>query len=102
MRMFPSLGFENTFALLIHRADAQRLGLRSISKAVVPERQWRKAFGCEFLNRPAGYPGLSQRYGLRFAAPPTAMDRGLTYRALVDSRVDLIAGNSTNGLITAL
>ena len=102
LRMFPSLGFENTFALLIRRADGQRLGLRSISQAVEPARRWRAAFGYEFLNRSDGYPGLSRRYGLRFAAPPTAMDLGLTYRALADGEVDLIAGDSTNGLIPAL
>ncbi len=49
-----------------------------------------------------GFPGLSRRYGLRFAAPPSAMDLGLTYRALADGQVDLIAGDSTNGLIPAL
>jgi osmoprotectant transport system permease protein len=102
LRMFPSLGFENTFAILIRQADGQRLGLRTISDAVKPARQWRAAFGYEFLNREDGFPGLAERYGLRFAAPPSAMDLGLTYRALADGRVDLIAGDSTNGLISAL
>ncbi len=102
LRMFPSLGFENTFAILIRQADGQRLGLRTISDAVQPARQWRAAFGYEFLNRADGFPGLAERYGLRFAAPPSAMDLGLTYRALADGRVDLIAGDSTNGLISAL
>ena len=102
LRMFPSLGFENTFAILIRQADGQRLGLRTISDAVQPARQWRAAFGYEFLNRADGFPGLAERYGLRFAAPPSAMDLGLTYRALADGQVDLIAGDSTNGLIAAL
>ena len=102
LRMFPSLGFENTFAILIRRAQGQQLGLRTISQAVLPARRWRAAFGYEFLNRGDGYPGLASRYGLRFAAPPTAMDLGLTYRALADGRVDLIAGDSTSGLIPAL
>jgi osmoprotectant transport system permease protein len=102
LRMFPSLGFENSFAILIRQADGQRLGLRTISDAVQPARQWRAAFGYEFLNRADGFPGLADRYGLRFAAPPSAMDLGLTYRALADGRVDLIAGDSTNGLISAL
>ena len=102
LRMFPSLGFENTFAILIRRAQGQQLGLRTISQAVQPARGWRAGFGYEFLNRGDGYPGLASRYGLRFAAPPTAMDLGLTYRALADGRVDLIAGDSTSGLIPAL
>ena len=102
LRMFPSLGFENTFAILIRQAEGQQLGLRTISQAVQPARGWRAAFGYEFLNRGDGYPGLASRYGLRFAAPPTAMDLGLTYRALADGRVDLIAGDSTSGLIPSL
>jgi osmoprotectant transport system permease protein len=102
LRMFTSLGFENSFAILIRQADGQRLGLRTISDAVKPARQWRAAFGYEFLNRADGFPGLAERYGLRFAAPPSAMDLGLTYRVLADGRVDLIAGDSTNGLISAL
>jgi osmoprotectant transport system permease protein len=102
LRLFPSLGFENTFAILIRGADGQRLGLRKISDAVAPARQWTAAFGYEFLNRADGFSGLAQRYGLRFAKPPSAMDLGLTYRALADGRVDLIAGDSTNGLIAVL
>ena len=102
LRMFPSLGFENTFAILIRQADGQRLGLRTLSQAVGPARGWRAAFGYEFLNRPDGYQGLAERYGLQFAKPPTAMDLGLTYRALADGQADLIAGDSTNGLIAAL
>jgi osmoprotectant transport system permease protein len=102
LRLFPSLGFENTFAILIRRADGQRLGLRTISDAVAPARQWTAAFGYEFLNRADGFPGLAQRYGLRFSKPPSAMDLGLTYRALADGRADLIAGDSTNGLIAVL
>ncbi|MCP9803733.1 ABC transporter permease subunit [Cyanobium sp. T1G-Tous] len=102
LRMFPSLGFENTFAILIRQAEGQQRGLRTISQAVQPARRWRAAFGYEFLNRGDGYPGLASRYGLRFAAPPTAMDLGLTYRALADGRVDLIAGDSTSGLIPSL
>jgi osmoprotectant transport system permease protein len=102
LRLFPSLGFENTFAILIRRADGQRLGLSTISDAVAPARQWTAAFGYEFLNRADGFPGLAQRYGLRFSKPPSAMDLGLTYRALADGRADLIAGDSTNGLIAVL
>jgi len=102
LRLFPSLGFENTFAMLIRRSEGERLGLRSLSQAVPAARHWRAAFGYEFLNRPDGWPGLARRYDLRLAAPPGAMDLGLTYRALAEGKVDLIAGDSTNGLIPAL
>ena len=102
LTMFPSLGFENSFAILVREADARRLDLHTISEAAAHTPGWQAGFGHEFLNRADGYPGLALRYGLRFAAPPEAMDLGLTYRALAEGKVDLIAGDSTNGLIPAL
>ncbi len=102
LRVFPSLGFENSFAILVRQGDAQRLGLRTISDATAHTPDWHAGFGYEFLNRADGYAGLAQRYGLRFAAPPRSMDLGLTYRALAAGQVDLIAGDTTNGLIPTL
>jgi osmoprotectant transport system permease protein len=102
LAVFPSLGFENSFAILVRRAEAERLGIRTISDAAPHTPLWRAGFGHEFLNRADGYSGLARRYGLRFALPPLAMDLGLTYRALAEGRVDLIAGDTTNGLIPAL
>ncbi|KEF41466.1 MAG: hypothetical protein ER33_11095, partial [Cyanobium sp. CACIAM 14] len=102
LSVFPSLGFENSFAILVRRADARRLGIATLSEAAPHTPGWRAGFGYEFLSRPDGYPGLARRYGLRFVQPPQAMDLGLTYRALAEGRVDLIAGDSTNGLIPAL
>src|SRR5262249_11294739 len=49
-----------------------------------------------------GYAGFARVYGLTFAAPPREMDLSLTYRALASKQVDLIAGNSTDGLIEKL
>ncbi len=96
------LGFENTFAMVVRGSDARQHHLRTVSDIVPLAPQWRAGFGYEFLERPDGYAGWSQRYGLRFAAPPNVMDLGLIYRALVEKRVDVVAGNSTDGLIAAL
>jgi glycine betaine/choline ABC-type transport system substrate-binding protein len=95
-------GFDNTFAILVRRADAERYGLRAISDLARVAPRWRAGFGYEFLDRADGFPGLARTYGLRFAAPPAGMDLGLTYRALAEGKVDVIAGNSTDGLIAAL
>jgi osmoprotectant transport system substrate-binding protein len=99
--VMPSLGFNNTFALVIRGQDARRLHLKTISDAVPYTPQWRAGFGYEFMERPDGYPGLSRAYGLRFAGQPKILDLGLLYRALLDKEVDLVAGNSTDGLIAA-
>jgi osmoprotectant transport system substrate-binding protein len=58
--------------------------------------------GYEFLERPDGYKGLVAAYGLRFKGAPRVMDLGLLYRALQEKQVDIVAGNSTDGLIAAL
>jgi len=99
--VLPSLGFNNTFALVIRGEDARRLNLKTISDAIPYARNWRAGFGYEFMERPDGYPGLEKVYGLRFAGPPKILDLGLLYRALLDKEVDLVAGNSTDGLIAA-
>ena len=98
----PPLGFENTFAMIVRRADAQRLSLRRISDLTRVAATFRPGFGYEFVSRPDGWNGLQQAYGLRFAEAPRTMDLGLTYRALASNQVDLIAGNSTDGLIDTL
>ena len=98
----PPLGFNDTFAIEIRGEDARRLGLKTISQAARYTPQWRAGFGYEFMERPDGYQGLAATYGLRFAAPPRIMDLGLLTRALKDKQVDLIAGNTTDGLIPAL
>jgi len=96
------LGFENTFAIVVRGADAERSHLRTVSDLVPEAPRMRAGFGYEFLERPDGFRGWSERYGLHFAAAPSVMDLGLIYRALVDKKVDVVAGNSTDGLIDAL
>jgi glycine betaine/choline ABC-type transport system substrate-binding protein len=98
----PPLGFNDTFAIEIRGDDARRLNLKTISQAAAFTPQWRAGFGYEFMERPDGYKGLAATYGLRFAAPPRIMDLGLLTRALKDKQLDLIAGNTTDGLIPAL
>jgi len=95
-------GFDNTFAIAVRHRDATRYGLARISDLAQLAPRWHAGFGYEFLERADGFPGLARAYGLRFAAPPTAMDLGLTYRALAEGKVDVIAGNSTDGQIRAL
>jgi osmoprotectant transport system substrate-binding protein len=96
------LGFENTFAMVIRGDDAQNLHLRTISDIIPIAPKWRVGVGYEFLERPDGFPGWSRRYTLNFAGTPKVMDLGLIYRALVDHQVDIVAGNSTDGLIDSL
>lgn len=98
----PSLGFENTFALVMRGAQARELSITRISDLARSGANLRPGFGYEFLERADGFPGLAAAYGLRFAARPAEMDLGLLYQALAQGRVDVVAGNSTDGLIAAM
>ena len=98
----PPLGFENTFALVMRGEDARRLGIRRISDLAAHAATIRPGFGYEFLEREDGFPGLVKTYGLAFRERPAQMDLGLLYPALESRKVDLVAGNSTDGLIDAI
>lgn len=92
------LGFNNTFAILVRADDAKKLRLETVTDAAKISAQWRAGFGQDFMSRADGYPGFAQTYGFHFQEI-REMDLSLTYRALAEKQVDLIAGNSTDGLI---
>ncbi|MCC5612076.1 ABC transporter substrate-binding protein [Nostoc sp. CHAB 5834] len=102
LEVMPSLGFENTFAMIIRGDDAKRYNIQTLTQATQYTPQWRGGFGYEFLEREDGFPGLAKTYDLRFAKPPQIMDLGLIYRALIQKQVDMVAGNSTDGQISRL
>ncbi len=97
-----TLGFNNTFAILVRSRDAAALGLRTIGDLRSVAGRWTPGFGYEFLQRDDGYPGLVRTYGLTFGSPPRSMDLSLIYKALADGQVDVIAGDATSALIEAL
>ena len=101
LEVFPSLGFNNTFAIVVRGEDARRLHLKTISDAVPFAHDWRAGFGYEFMERPDGFAGLARTYGLAFRETPRILDLGLLYRALLEKQVDIVAGNSTDGLLAA-
>lgn len=98
----PPLGFDDTFAILVRRADAEKHGWTRVSDLGPAANTLRPGFGYEFVERADGFAAFSAAYGLTFRDKPATMELSLTYRALADGKVDLIAGNSTDGLIEKL
>jgi osmoprotectant transport system substrate-binding protein len=94
----PPLGFNNTFAMVINK----QLGITSLSEAANSARFWRVGAGYEFLTRPDGLPGLLKTYPLKIEGSPLTMDLGLLYSALQNGKVDMVAANSTDGMISVL
>ena len=100
--VMPSLGFDNSFAMVIRGDEAAQLGVKTLSQLAPVAPRLRLGVGYEFLERPDGYRGLVRTYDLRFAEQPRVMDLGLLYRALQNKSVDIVAGNNTDGLIAAM
>jgi len=99
LRWLDPLGFENTFAMAVRTADSG--GARTLSEAA-RERAWKLGAGYEFAHREDGLPGLLKTYGLRLSGTPKTMDLGLLYQALSKKQVDMVAGNSTDGMLSVL
>ena len=97
-----SLGFNNTFAMVVRGEDAKQFQLSTLSDLAKVAPQWQAGFGYEFVEREDGFKGLAETYNLKFSEAPKTMDLGLIYRALSDKQVDVVAGNSTDGVLSRL
>jgi len=95
-------GFNNSFAMVVRGDDAQRGGLRTISDAARFRKDWAMGAGYEFVERPDGFHGLVNAYGLGIAGQIETMDLGLLYQALEQRKVDMIAASATDGMLSVL
>jgi glycine betaine/choline ABC-type transport system substrate-binding protein len=94
-------GFNNTYALMMRKADADRLKITKISDLKARARDLTLGATQEFLVRPDGIAGLNKAYGLAFK-DMRGMDPGLMYQAVASKQVDVISGFSTDGRIPQL
>ena len=90
------LGFNNGYALAIRAADAERLGVATLSDLA---RQRGLKFGLtnEFIGRADGWKGLAAAYGLRDT--PTGLDHGLAYDAITAKQIDVMDIYTTDAKI---
>ncbi len=94
-------GFNNTYALMMRKADADRLKIKRISDLKPQAKDLVLGSTIEFSSRPDGIPGLTKQYGLTFK-DTRVMDPGLVYTAVASKQVDVISGFSTDGRIPRL
>jgi osmoprotectant transport system permease protein len=99
LRVAVPLGFNNTYALGMREADAQRLGVLRVSDLtkLAPDAL-RLGLSHEFLTRADGWPALKAAYALPFV-PGSGLDHGLAYEALKGGQVDVIDVYSTDAKI---
>jgi osmoprotectant transport system permease protein len=90
------LGFNDGYALAMRAADAQRLGIATLSD-LARHPELKLGLSNEFIGRADGWSGLAQRYG--FTQKPTGLDHGLAYDAIAGKQVDLIDIYTTDAKI---
>ncbi len=94
--------FDDTYMLLMRAPDAARRHIASLSDlaaAIDRGEPLTIAVDAEFYERPDGLKALQARYG--FGGRVIKLDAGLAYEALVQQRVDVGMGYSTDGRIAA-
>lgn len=93
------LGFSNSYALGMRRADVERLAIRSISD-LAGHPGLRVGLSHEFLGRRDGWPGVRAAYSLPQAA--RGLDHGLAYEALAAGEIDVMDLYATDAKIARL
>jgi len=104
MVWLPLIPFNNTYCLMMRRADAEKLNIKSISdlSKYANANPGKIAFGlnAEFYSRPDGYKPLQTAYDFKFPEDKIIkMDPGLLYKALKEGQVEVSMGFSTDGRI---
>ena len=96
----PSLGFNNTFAMVVRKDTADKLKLATLTDAENSKEEWQLGVGYEFQERPDGASAFNTTYHLKTNGSASTMDLGLLYKALQQKQVSMIAANSTDGLLS--
>ncbi|WP_370452491.1 glycine betaine ABC transporter substrate-binding protein [Corallococcus sp. CA054B] len=99
LRMSASLGFNNTYALGMKEAEAERLGIRRISD-LKAHPELRVGFSNEFMQRGDGWPALRDAYGLP-QRDVRGLDHDLAYRGMESGAIQLTDLYSTDAEIAA-
>jgi len=95
--MTDPLGFNNTYALVMRRSEARRLGVRTISDLQrLPELKI--GLTHEFLDRKDGWQPLRARYALP-QQNVVGIDHALGYAALANGSIDVKDAYSTDAKI---
>lgn len=97
IEMSRPLGFNNTYALGIKEAVAERLNISKISD-LVQHPELVLGFSNEFMARADGWPGLRTRYGLP-QRQVSGLDHDLAYRGLAQGSLQVIDLYSTDAEI---
>jgi len=95
--MSRDLGFNNTYALVMRRSEAEALKIKSISD-LRQHPDLKAGLTHEFLDRQDGWRPLARRYGLTMPNV-SGIDHAIGYAALANGSIDLKDAYSTDAKI---
>ena len=91
-------GFNNSYALTVREADAEKHQWTKISDLKCSASGLRAGWTAEFSERPDGYPGLRKAYGFGEVAD---LDPAIMYQAIARDEVNVVCAFTTDGRIPA-
>jgi osmoprotectant transport system substrate-binding protein len=95
------LGFDDGFALVIRAGDARRRNIKTLSQASGSQPGWVMGVTHEYLGRSDGYPEMMRAYAIPLHGAPKALEPAELYPALSSGKVDMVSGNTTDGMLSS-
>lgn len=92
-----SLGFNNTYALIVRRETAEQFNLKTVSDLKRVAGNLIGGFSHEFLERSDGFYELKKAYQMEDLKQQKAMDHSLAYEALSNGSIDVTDAYTTDG-----
>ncbi|KHD37153.1 ABC transporter permease [Clostridium acetobutylicum] len=92
------IGFNNTYALAMKKNVASKYNINTVSDLSKVSNNMILGSTMEFLNRSDGYPGLNNKYGLKFNSTK-GLDGGLRYSSLNKNETQVTDAFLTDGLL---
>jgi osmoprotectant transport system permease protein len=98
VRWLAPLGFENTYAIAVTKATAEKYKLSTLTDLARAAPSLVAGLTPDFIGRSDGLPALQRKYGMKFSSVKP-LSQALKYQALAGGSVGVIDGYSTDGLI---
>lgn len=96
MEVLDPLGIDNSWAIMVHKDEAEKEKIETLSDAAKTKTGWKLGVTRDFNERNDGLAALNL-YRLPMGAAPRVSDPGSLYAALAEGSLTMVAGNETDG-----
>ena len=96
MELMDPIGIDNSWAIVIHKDDAAKEKIETLSDAANVKAGWKMGVTRDFNERIDGMAALNL-YRLPMPAAPRVSDPGSLYGALAEGTLTMVVGNETDG-----